>query len=171
LYFAPAQTIQFDVTNLVSRTSTIVIDKGSSARGFFYFKKSISCLNIQIYNQLKTVLDLINTSIRVDIKHTLLESPLMNKSILIYSFSAALYLVAGTAQADNLCHRRAEARRHTATSQARLAYVNRVKSCKTLPSPDRAEQCIQVARATFERDSQTARAQYARDVQACGTET
>jgi hypothetical protein len=95
----------------------------------------------------------------------------MNKSILIYSFSAALYLVAGTVQAENLCHRRAEARRHTATSQARQAYMARVNSCKTLPSPDRAEQCIRVARVTFERDSQTARAQYARDVRACDTES
>lgn len=104
-------------------------------------------------------------------KQTLLESPPMNKSILIYSFSAALYLVSGTVRAENICHRRAEARRHTAISQARLAYQTRVNSCRTLPSPDRAEQCVQLARATFERSSQVAREQYARAVRACGTES
>jgi hypothetical protein len=95
----------------------------------------------------------------------------MKKSILIYSFTVALSLVTGTAQAENLCHRRAEARRHTAISQARQAYLTRVNSCRTMPSPDRAEQCIRAARGTFERDSQTARARYAQDVRACGTET
>ena len=108
---------------------------------------------------------------RVDIKPTLLESPRMKKTFLIPSFSALFFLISGTVQAENICHSRAEARRHTALSQARLTYVNRVKSCNTLSSPDRAEQCIQVARATFERDSQTARAQYARDVRICGTES
>ena len=95
----------------------------------------------------------------------------MNKSISIFVFFTAFYLVSGTVQAENLCHRRAEARRHTAISQARQAYLTRVRSCRTLPSPDRAEQCIGVARATFESDSQIARAQYARDVRACGTES
>jgi len=100
-----------------------------------------------------------------------LESPAMKKSFLVASFSAFLFLLSGTVQADNICHTRAEARRHTAISQARLSYVNRVKSCNTLPSPDRAERCIQIARSTFESDSQAARARYARDVRACRTET
>jgi hypothetical protein len=95
----------------------------------------------------------------------------MKKSFLVASFSAVLFLTSGTVQADNICHTRAEARRNTAISQARLAYVNRVKSCQTMSSPDRAEQCIQVARATFERNSQIARARYVRDVRACRTET
>ena len=95
----------------------------------------------------------------------------MKKIFLIPSFSALFFLVSGAVQAENICQSRAEARRHTALSQARLAYVNRVKSCNTLPSPDRAEQCIQVARATFERDSQTARTRYARDVRDCRTES
>ncbi len=95
----------------------------------------------------------------------------MNKSILVSSFSAALFLFSGMAQADNLCHRRAEARRHTNMSQARLAYTKRVKSCRTLSSPDRAEQCIQVARLSYDRDTQMARARYASDVRTCGTET
>jgi len=104
-------------------------------------------------------------------KHGVLEIPPMNKSILVYSFSAFLFLLSGAVQADNVCHTRAEARRHTALSQARLAYTNRVTSCQTMSSPDRAEQCIRVARATFERSSQAARARYARDVRACRTET
>jgi hypothetical protein len=100
-----------------------------------------------------------------------LESALMNKSILVYSVTAFLFLLSGAVQADNVCHTRAEARRHTAISQARLAYTNRVTSCRTLPSPDRAERCIQIARSTFESQSQAARARYARDVRACRTET
>jgi hypothetical protein len=95
----------------------------------------------------------------------------MNKSFFVYSFSAALFLASSAVQADNICHSRAQARRHTAISQARLAYTKRVKSCQTLPSPDRAEQCIQSARNKFESDSQIARARYAADVRACGTET
>ena len=107
----------------------------------------------------------------VDMKQGVLECSTMNKSFLLASFSASLFLFSGSVQADNVCHSRAEARRHTAISQARLTYVNRVKSCNTLPSPDRAERCIQVARGTFERDSQAARERYARDVRACRTET
>jgi len=95
----------------------------------------------------------------------------MKKSFLVPCFSAALFLVSGAVQADNICHTRAEARRHTAITQARLAYTNRVTSCQTLPSPDRAERCIQIARSTFESQSQAARARYARDVRACRTET
>ncbi len=94
----------------------------------------------------------------------------MKKSLYVYSITFALYLVTGAVHADNICHSRAEARRHTALSQARLAYMTRVKSCQTMRSPDRAEECVRVAKATFERDSQTARARYAQDVRACGTE-
>jgi hypothetical protein len=95
----------------------------------------------------------------------------MKKSSLVTSITLALYLVSGAVYADNICHTRAEARRHTALSQARQAYLARVKSCQTMPSPDRAEQCVRAAKATFERDSQAARARYAQDVRACGTET
>ena len=95
----------------------------------------------------------------------------MKRSLLVYSFVLTLYLSTGAVHADNICHSRAEARLHTATSQARQAYLTRVKSCQTMRSPDRAEECIGVAKATFERDSQAARARYAQDVRACGTET
>ncbi len=54
---------------------------------------------------------------------------------------------------------------------ARQAYLRRVTGCQSLPSPDRAEQCIELARMTFERDSQTARARYATEVRACRTES
>jgi len=104
-------------------------------------------------------------------KQGVLESPPMKKSFLVPCFSAALFLISGSVQADNICHSRAEARRHSALSLARLSYMNRVKSCQTMSSPDRAEQCIQVARVVFERDSQSARARYARDVRACRTES
>jgi hypothetical protein len=95
----------------------------------------------------------------------------MKKSILIFSFLSSLFLASEAVQADNLCVRRAEARRHTALSQARLAYNNRVRSCQTMSSPDRAEQCIQVARSTYERDSQAARLRYAADVRVCNSES
>jgi hypothetical protein len=95
----------------------------------------------------------------------------MKKSLFVYSITLTLSLLTGAVHADNICHSRAEARRHTALSQARLAYLGRVKSCQSMPSPDRAEGCIKAAKATFERDSQAARARYAQDVRACGTET
>ena len=107
----------------------------------------------------------------IDIRRGVLESPAMKKSILVYSFSIALSLLSNAAQAENICHRRAEARQHTAISQARLAYMNRVRSCQTMTSPDRAEQCIQVAKATFQSASQIARARYVYDVRICGTES
>ncbi len=95
----------------------------------------------------------------------------MKKSILIYSLSTALYLVMGTvsvqAEIVDPCLRRAAARRHTAFSVARQVYLSRVASCQTMPSPDRAEQCIGSARMTFELDSQAARARYAKEVRAC----
>jgi hypothetical protein len=95
----------------------------------------------------------------------------MKKSILIFSFLSSLFLASEAVQADNLCVRRAEARRHTAMSQAQLAYNRKVASCRTMASPDRAEQCIQVARATYERDTQVARARYAADVRICNTQS
>jgi len=95
----------------------------------------------------------------------------MKKSILLCSFTLALSLFAPSIQAENICEHRAGARRHTALSQARQVYLARVASCQTMPSPDRAEQCIQTARGTFERDSQAARARYAKDVRACRTQS
>lgn len=95
----------------------------------------------------------------------------MNKTFWTLSLSTLLLLVSGAVHADNVCHSRAQARQHTGMSQARLAYRNRVRSCQTNTSPDRAERCIQIAKARFESDSQIVRARYISDVRRCGTET
>lgn len=93
-----------------------------------------------------------------------MNTKLISLSTVLYLCSSPLFV---KAQTLDVCLRRAEARRHTAMAQARYAYQSRVSSCQTMPSPDRAERCIQAARITFERDSQAARARYSQDVQAC----
>lgn len=99
----------------------------------------------------------------------------MKTSIFTFIVSTSLYLltvaVPTQAQTVNRCIQQAEARRHTALSQAQLAYRNRVTNCQTNTSPDRAEQCVNLARATYERDTQAARARYAADVRACRTQS
>lgn len=47
----------------------------------------------------------------------------MKTLILLFSFTVALSLFAPSTQAENICEYRAKARRHTALSQARQAYL------------------------------------------------